>query len=150
MVIDRKNEKVENVINIAKQIAVQFFIIYGCITMFMTITRSSMGLEPVSYRYMFYIMEFSVLGAIPSLILMVHTDVSEKAMRIRWILHFVILEALIIIAAILIDVVTEPAAAVVLFFQVAIIYVIVRLLDWQNDKRTSEQINEGLRKRKEK
>ena len=109
-----------------------------------------MGLEPVSHQYMFYIMEFALLGAIPSLILMVHTDVSEKAMRIRWILHFVILEALIITAATIIDVVTEPAAGVVLFLQVAIIYAIVRLLDWSNDKRTSDQINEGLRKRKEK
>ncbi len=145
-----KNEKIENIINIAKQIVVQFFIIFGCIVLFMTISRSSMGLEPVSHQYMFYIMEFALLGAIPSLILMVHTDVSEKAMRIRWILHFVILEALIITAATIIDVVTEPAAGVVLFLQVAIIYAIVRLLDWSNDKRTSDQINEGLRKRKEK
>lgn len=145
-----KNEKIENIIEIAKHIILQFFVIYGCIMILMTIVRSSMGLEPATYEYLFYVMAFSVLGALPGLILMVHTDVSEKAMKIRWILHFIVLESLIITAAIIVDIVTEPAAAVVLFLEVAAIYMIVRLLDWENDKKTSDKINEGLRKRKEK
>lgn len=91
-------------------------------------------------------MAFSAMGVLLSLILVVHTNVSERAMCIRWIMHFVVWELLIITAAVVLDVVTRLVPAIILFIEVAVIYLIVRWFYWKNDKNTSDKINEGLQK----
>lgn len=143
-----KGEKIKLVIKTVRHLLLQFFVAYGCAVMLMTIAGSSMNMEPVSYQCLFYLMVISAMGVLLSLILVVHTNVSERAMCIRWIMHFVVWELLIITAAVVLNVVTGPMSAIILFIEVAVIYLIVRWFYWKNDKNTSDRINEGLQKRK--
>lgn len=143
-----KGEKIKLVIKTVRHLLLQFFVAYGCAVMLMAIAGSSMNMEPVSYQCLFYLMVISAMGVLLSLILVVHTNVSERAMCIRWIMHFVVWELLIITAAVVLNVVTGPMSAIILFIEVAVIYLIVRWFYWKNDKNTSDKINEGLQKRK--
>lgn len=143
-----KGEKIKLVIKTVRHLLLQFFVAYGCAVMLMAIAGSSMNMEPVSYQCLFYLMVISAMGVLLSLILVVHTNVSERAMCIRWIMHFVVWELLIITAAVVLNVVTGPMSAIILFIEVAVIYLIVRWFYWKNDKNASDKINEGLQKRK--
>ena len=135
---------------IIKDMIVQFFIILGCITISMLIFYHNIGKETIEITDLYANLIFSVLGTFPSLILVVHTNVSEKIMNIRRCIHFVVLEILLIGIAAALKIVNSPASALLLFVEIAAIYAIVKLLDWQNDKRTSDEINRGLKRRRAK
>ena len=130
-----------------QEIIQEFLTIFSCITILMTNGRYMAGLEMAGYRYMFYIMIFSALGALPSLVLTIHKNCSERVMRIRIVIHFVLLETIIMLAAVVLDIVTGLGGAIELSIEVVLVYLIVHLLSWNRDKKTAAAINEGLRKR---
>ncbi|MFD1903326.1 DUF3021 family protein [Paenibacillus rhizoplanae] len=91
------------------------------------------------------IMGFSLLGALTGLMLYAPDEVSEQAMRVRIVIHFLLLELLLITLASLIGVVASVSAALLLVLQIAVVYAIVRLLSYEKDKKEAEQINERLK-----
>ena len=92
-------------------------------------------------------MIFSALGALPSLVLTIHKNCSERVMRIRIVIHFVLLETIIMLAAVVLEIVTGLEGAIELSIEVVLVYLMVHLLSWNRDKKTAAAINEGLRKR---
>jgi len=66
-------------------------------------------------------------------------------MRIRIIIHFFTLEILLIVLGSAINIVNDALGVISLALQIAVIYIIVRLLSWQNDKKDVKKINEKLK-----
>ncbi|RJG25297.1 DUF3021 family protein [Paenibacillus thiaminolyticus] len=95
-------------------------------------------------RHIYAIMMCALAGVLPSLIFYFPSTISEKGMRVRILIHFVIVEAVLLIFTNRMGWVTGAAGATILALQVAIIYLLVRVLGWNNDRRVAKEINEQL------
>jgi len=129
-----------------QKIIKNFFIIFASIIMIITLLRqmfySDMAFD---LKSIYIIMAFSFLSALTGFILYSPNDLSEKEMRIRIIIHFFTLEILLIVLGNAINLVNGTSEIIILALQIAVIYVIVRLLSWQNDKKDAKKINEKLK-----
>ncbi|MFJ6209470.1 DUF3021 family protein [Lysinibacillus sp. NPDC092081] len=135
-----------NFLEFVQKIIKNFFIIFASIIMIITLLRqmfySDMAFDLNS---IYIIMAFSFLSALTGFILYSPNDHSEKEMRIRIIIHFFTLEILLIVLGSAIHLVNGTSEIIVLALQIAVIYIIVRLLSWQNDKKDAKKINEKLK-----
>lgn len=122
-----------------------FFIIFASIIMIITLLRQMFYPDlAFDLQSIYIIMAFSFLGALTGFILYSPNDLSEKKMRIRIIIHFFTLEILLIVLGIAMNLVTG-SGVIILALQIAVIYIIVHLLTWQNDKKDAKEINEKLK-----
>lgn len=134
--------------NIFKQLLTIFFTIYSCIVIIMTFGRYLMAPDkPVDLSFLFAIFFCSILSTIPSLIIMPRKEVSDSQMKWRYLIHFVILITVILCFAYMIGFAYSIGELTFLFFEITLIYLIVRFLTWHTDKKTSDEINECLRRR---
>jgi hypothetical protein len=86
----------------------------------------------------------SFIANLTSLILYSPKELSEKNIRIRIIIHFVTLEATLLITANVMGWVTGITNTILLAVQIALIYALVRFLSWVEDKKVANGINEKL------
>lgn len=131
---------------VAKDIIRDFLVIFASIIILITVLRQ-IYMPELAFDLMsiYTVMGFSLLGALTGLILYTPHEVSEQAMRVRIVLHFVLLETLLIALASLIGVVASVSAALLLALQIAVVYAIVRLLSYEKDKKEAARINERLK-----
>lgn len=128
-----------------QKIVKDFLIIFAAIIIILTFLRqlylpgSAFDLESI-----YIIMAFSLLSALLGFILYTPNDINEKEMRLRIVIHFLTLEILLISLASIFSLVNSAPEAVILAVQIAVIYILVRLLSWQKDKKDAMQINEKL------
>ncbi|OMF97038.1 DUF3021 family protein [Paenibacillus sp. FSL R7-0337] len=131
---------------VAKDIIRDFLVIFASIIIIIAVLRQifipELAFDLIS---IYTIMGFSLLGALTGLMLYVPDGVSERAMRVRIVIHFLLLELLLITLASLIGAVASVSAALLFALQIAVVYAIVRLLSYEKDKKEAEQINERLR-----
>lgn len=128
-----------------KKIIKDFLLIFALIIIIMTILRQVYyPNEAFDLQSIYIIMAFAFLSALIGFILYSPTDVSEKNMRIRLILHFCTLVILLIALSSVFGIVESPTDAIILAVQIAVIYFIVRFLSWKKDQKEAEQINEKL------
>ncbi|MDU5142985.1 MAG: DUF3021 family protein [Paenibacillus dendritiformis] len=99
-------------------------------------------------RHIYAIMMCAFVGVLPSLIFYFPSTINEKGMRMRILIHFIIVEAVLLIFTNTMGWVTGAAGATILALQVAIIYMLVCLLGWNNDRQVAREINEQLMKLK--
>ncbi|CAH8770431.1 DUF3021 family protein [Paenibacillus dendritiformis] len=99
-------------------------------------------------RHIYAIMMCALVGVLPSLLFYFPSTSSEKGMRMRILIHFIIVEAVLLIFTNRMGWVTGAAGATILALQVAIIYMLVCLLGWNNDRQVAREINEQLMKLK--
>lgn len=131
---------------VAKDIIRDFLVIFASIIIIITVLRQIFMPELAFDLISIYtIMGFSLLGALTGMMLYAPDEVSEQAMRVRIVIHFLLLELLLISLASLIGVVASVSAALLLALQIAVVYAIVRLLSYEKDKKEAEQINERLK-----
>lgn len=129
-----------------KEIIRDFLIIFASIMIIITILRQIYAPDAsFELKTIFTIMAFSFLGALTGIILYTPHAISENIMRLRVILHFLFLEALLISLAVLLNLVYGTFGILLLALQIAAVYVIVRLLAYKNDKKEAQKINERLR-----
>ena len=122
-----------------------FFIIFASIIMIITLLRQMFYPDMAfDLKSIYILMAFSFLGALTGFILYSPNDLSEKKMRIRIIIHFFTLEILLIVLGSAMNLVTG-SGIIILALQIAVIYIIVHLLTWQNDKKDAKKINEKLK-----
>lgn len=134
------------------------FNILSCIIILMVIMKQFVDQTPVELDYLWLIILFSFLGNLPSVLLefVINSSYikrgknSEKKILIVQGIHFLLVEATIIGAAIAFGIVYLKIQGIILFFEVVIIYVIVCFLNFYGDKKASDQINQELQKRKNK
>ncbi|SDN04640.1 DUF3021 family protein [Bacillus sp. OK048] len=123
-----------------------FLMIFAAIIIIITILRQIYAPHlDFDLKSIYTLMAFSFLSAFLAFILYSPHDVSEKNMRIRRVIHFFALEILLIALASVFDIVNSGADAIILALQIAVIYILVRLLSWKKDKKEAEQINEKLK-----
>jgi hypothetical protein len=96
-------------------------------------------------KSIYIIMSFSFISALLGFITYSPHDVSETIMRIRLVLHFLILEILLIALGVIFNIVNTAVEGIILALQIAVIYILVRLLSWQKDKKEAHIINERLK-----
>ncbi|MGE7997703.1 DUF3021 family protein [Lysinibacillus sp. NPDC093190] len=134
-----------NFFEFVQKIIKNFFIIFGSIIMIITILRQMYDSDMAfDLKSIYILMAFSFLGALTGFILYSPNDLSEKKMRIRIIIHFFTLEILLIVLGSAMNLVTGPGV-IILALQIAVIYIIVHLLSWRNDKKDAKKINEKLK-----
>lgn len=129
-----------------RDIIKDFLIIFASIIIIITFLRQiyypNMAFD---LKSIYIIMSFSLLSALTGFILYSPNDLSEKKMRIRIIIHFFTLEILLIVLGSAINIVNDALDVIFLALQIAVIYTIIRLLSWQNDKKDVKKINEKLK-----
>ncbi|MEK3718235.1 DUF3021 family protein [Paenibacillus sp. FSL R7-0333] len=131
---------------VVKDIIRDFLVIFASIIIIITVLRQIFMPELAFDLISIYtIMGFSLLGALTGLMLYAPDEVSEQAMRVRIVIHFLLLELLLITLASLIGAVASVSAALLFALQIAVVYAIVRLLSYEKDKKEAEQINERLK-----
>jgi hypothetical protein len=129
-----------------KKVIQNFFIIFASIIIILTILRQFYYPE-MSFDLMsiYTIMTFSLIGALTGFILYSPHTISEKNMRKRIIIHFLSLEMILISMGAIFGIVNNFSNLLLLAFEIAVIYFIIRLLSWQNNKKVAEEINEKLK-----
>lgn len=137
-------------IDYIKKLIRDFFIIFAIIVICITVLRQifSPG-EYFELKDIFIYMICSLVADLASLIFYLPKEISEKAMRLRIIIHFVVLEAALLTLANVMGWVTGILNTVLLAFQIAVIYVLVRFLSWRDDRKTASRINEKLKAMKD-
>lgn len=129
-----------------KEIIRDFFTIFGSIIIMVTILRQFFYPDMAfDLKSIYTIMTFSVIGALIGFILYSRNDLSEKQTRIRIAIHFLALEIILISLGIIIGVINSVLSTIILGLEIAVVYIIVRLLAWQNDKKAAKSINEKLK-----
>ncbi|WP_338449498.1 DUF3021 family protein [Niallia oryzisoli] len=130
----------------AQKMIKDFLIIFACIIIMITFLRQiyyphmAFDLESI-----YIIMAFSFLSALMGFILYSPNDRSEKNMRIRMGIHFFTLEILLIALGSVFEIVNNVLDGIIMAGQIAVIYIFVRLLSWQKDKKEAQKINEKLK-----
>lgn len=127
-----------------------FLVIFAAIMIIITVLRQIFEPDAAfDLKTVFIIMAFSFVGALTGFILYPADGISEKNMRARVIIHFTALEVILVSLAAVTGMVNNMAQSALLAAQIALVYVIVRLLSWQGDKKEADRINEKLKKFKE-
>lgn len=129
-----------------KSLIKDYFIIFALIVITLTILRQIFA--PGTYfetRDIFFYMLCALLGDLPSLILYSPKMLSEKEMRLRIILHFLVLETVIIVFANVTGVISGLVASLFLALEIVIVYALVRLLIWSGDMKVANKINQRLK-----
>ena len=130
----------------AQKIIRDFLIIFATIMIMITILRQiydpNMAFD---LKSIYIIITFSLLSALTGLVLFSPNEISEKKMRIKIAIHFITLEILLIALGSIFGIVKSAFDAVIIALQIAVIYIIVRLLSWKSDKKEAEKINEKLK-----
>lgn len=119
-----------------------FAIIVICITLLRQIFAPDVYLKLSDiYSYMIC----ALVGDLPSLIFYSKREIPEKEMRFRIIIHFLVLEAALLAVANIAGWVSGTINTFFLAVQIALIYVIARVLLWMDDKKSANSINEKLK-----
>lgn len=133
-----------------KELIRDFLIIFAIVVIFITVLRQIFSPnEHFELTDIFIYMICALAGDLPSLIFYSSKEISEKEMRLRIIIHFVVLEVVILTLANVMAWIRGPIDTLLLAIQIAVIYVLVRFLTWRDDRKSAHRINEKLKAMKE-
>ncbi len=124
----------------------QYFYILGLL-----IIGSVLLIDPskINREYILLCMAFAAIGDLPLLVYWSRSDLSEKSLRIRTILHFLLLEVAVLTFGGVSGLVTDLSGYFFFGIQVAVIYALVKLVSWRGDVTTANKINEKLKHMKD-
>ncbi|MED3656017.1 DUF3021 family protein [Heyndrickxia sporothermodurans] len=133
------SEFVQNIIR-------DFLIIFASIIIIITILRQIYYPDMAfDLKSIYIIIAFSFLSALTGFILYSPNEISEKKLRLKIVIHFFTLEILLITLAGIFGIVKSGLDVIIIALQIAVIYIIVRLLSWKNDIKEAKKINEKLK-----
>jgi hypothetical protein len=129
-----------------KRIVIGYFIIFAVIVMSISILRQIFAPNlHFELKDINIYMLCSLLSSLTGLILYSPKGLKEKEMRMRIVIHFVVLEAVLLTLANVMGWITGIHNTSLLALQIAVIYVIVRFIIWMDDRRAANQINAKLK-----
>lgn len=132
----------EYVQEIVKDILIIFALIVIMITILRQIYYPDLAFD---LKTIYIFMAFAFLSGLTELILYAPKEISEKKMRMKLFIHFLTLEILLISLSSILGIVNSVQGVIILAVQIAIIYILVRVLSWQKDKKDAQKINEKLK-----
>ncbi|MGE5630686.1 MAG: DUF3021 family protein [Caulobacteraceae bacterium] len=133
-----------------KKLVRDYFTIFAVIVICITILRQIFA--PNDYlelKDIYIYMICALAGDLPSLILYSRREIPEKEMRLRIILRFVVLEAVLLVLANVTGWVSGILNSVILAVEIAVIYLAARFLFWIDDRKATNSINEKLKAMKD-
>lgn len=137
-------------IDYIKNLIKDYFIIFAIIVIFITILRQIFSPnEYFELKDIYIYMICALAGDLPSLIFYSPKEISEKEMRLRRIIHFMVLETILLTLANVTGWVNGILNTIIFALQIAIIYGLVRFLSWRDDKKAALRINEKLKAMKD-
>lgn len=129
-----------------KKILLSYFLVVAGITAATGIVGSIyMPHETFGYQAFLSPFLFGLVAVIPSLVTYSRKELSIKQMFFRFVLHFLLLEVMILCFAFLAGLLQSPSIAVSLFLSVLIIDLTVRLVMWLNDRHLAGELNNALK-----
>lgn len=132
--------------DLIRQLMRDYFVIFGILII------GSVFLTPpntINRDYILLAMAFAAVGDLPSIVFWSRSELTESSMRLRSIIHFILLLILILIFGGITGVVSRFADYLIFAVQIVIIYVIVRFIIYQDDITTAKTINEKLKSLRE-
>jgi len=133
-----------------KKLIRDYFVIFAVIVIIITVLRQIFAPnEYLELKDIYNYMICALVGDLASLVFYSPKEISEKEMGKRIIIHFLILETAILVLANAVGWVSGTGDTVFLAVQIALIYMIARLLLWVGDQKSASNINERLKAIKE-
>jgi len=129
-----------------KKVMISFYITVTFITLAMAIV--GLIFEPetrLGYEAFLSPLLFGAIATFPKLITYSKEELSVKQTLLRNVIHFLLLEVLILGSLYFAEILTSSSMTVSLAVTVLIIYVAVSVIMWINDKKTAVQINQALK-----
>ena len=129
-----------------KKVMVSFYISVTFIILAMAVI--GLIFEPdtnFGYEAFFSPLIFGAIAAFPKLITYSKEELSVRRTLIRNIIHFLLLEILILLSLYFGNVLTSISMTISLAVSILIIYISVSLIMWINDKKTAYEFNKALK-----
>lgn len=127
--------------DLIRQLIRDYFIIFGILiigSVFLTPTNT------INRDYVLLVMVFAAIGDLPSIVLWSKSEQTENSRRWRMIIHFILLEIVILVFGGIIGIVSRLGEYLIFAFEIVVIYVIVRFITWKGDLATAKKINDRL------
>lgn len=131
----KRSEMVRNLIR-------DYFVIFGILII------GAVFLTPpdtINRDYILLVMAFAALGDLPSMVFWSHSEQSEKSRRFRSIIHFLLIEAVVLVFGGLTGIASGFGEYVLFALNILVIYILVRFITWRGDVVTANRINEKLK-----
>lgn len=122
-----------------------FLVVFASIIIMITFLRQ-IYYPTMSFdlKEIYIIMIFSFISALIGFILSLPNVLNDKSVHLKMLIHFITLEFVLISLCSIVGIVNSVFDGIILGLQICVIYILVRLLAWQNDKKDAKQINEKL------
>lgn len=129
-------------LDLIRQLIRDYFVIFGIRiigTVFLTPPNT------INRDYILLAMVFAAVGDLPSIVFWSKSELTENSRRLRRIIHFILLETVILIFGGITGIVSGFAEYLIFAIEIVVIYVIVRLITWRGDLATAKKINNKLK-----
>lgn len=125
-----------------------YFIIYTCsmFVMCFFLLINGEGTSSLNLKYIYYMMLYSLLGDLPIFVFVSNKELSDIQMKIRHIIHFILLSIVLLIAGYFFGLYTDALGGVLIFVSIIVVYFIVSAVSFGVDFSTAKKINEKLKK----
>lgn len=130
-----------------RQVMMSFFVSTACICAAMALI--GMLLEPdtrFGYEAFLSPLIFGAISTFPSLVTYSKKELSLKQTAIRNLIHFILLEAVILSVLYFGGILTSVSMTVSLGVSIFVIDLTVNLVLWVNDKKTAKEFNNALKR----
>ncbi|NLO16023.1 MAG: DUF3021 domain-containing protein [Clostridiales bacterium] len=130
-----------------KKIMMSFFVSVTCICAAMALVGMTFETDTrFGYEAFLSPLIFGLLASIPTLVTYSKKELSVKQTAIRNLLHFVLLETVVLSVLYFGGMLTSVSMAISLGISILIIDLVVNLVLWINDKRIAKEFNSALKR----
>ena len=132
---------------LVKKVMMSFFVSVTCITVAMAVV--GMAFEPTAlfgYDAFLSPLIFGALASLPMLVKYSKGELSIKQTMLRGVIHWLLLEAVLLTSLYLLGLLTSLSMAISLGASILLIDTTVNLVLWIQDTRTAKEFNGALRK----
>lgn len=129
-----------------KRCLMEYFIITTCVTAATAIL--GLTLDPTAkfgYESFFSPLIFGFLSLVPSFVTYSRKELSFRQTLIRMVLHFTVLEIMLIGFGFWAGILYNPSSASFFALGVFIVYIAVNLISWKLDQKDANEINKTLK-----
>lgn len=129
-------------LDLIRQLIRDYFVIFGILIIGAVFLTPS---YTINRDYILLTMLFAAVGDLPSIVLWSKSELTENSRRLRIIIHFILLELVILTFAGINGIVSGFIEYLILGVEIVVIYLMVRLITWRGDLATAKKINEKLK-----
>ncbi len=131
----------KNKYNLFQTMLRDYFIIFSIIII---LTASLNVTHSFTFREIMLVALFALAGNLPSLIYYSKKELSIKSRKIRMLLHFILIEVVVLSFGNLMGQVSGIADNLIFALEILGIYILVILVTWLLDRKTANEINQQL------